>query len=69
LPSRQEVEDFASTNSPDFGVILYDTKPKWDEIKEHQWRSGIDFMICVPVDDWNLYRNSWDTKEWKAWTD
>jgi hypothetical protein len=69
LPTPEEARNFALTNTPNYGVVLYDTKPNWEEIAGHSWRAGIDFVVCAHVDEWNLYHNSWDGMEWRAWTD
>lgn len=69
LPTRGEVKAFALTNTPHYSVILYDSKPNWKNLASYNWRKGVDFMICVPVDEWNLYCNSWNGREWRAWTD
>jgi hypothetical protein len=66
LPTDAELEGYARTNWPSFSVGIYDSPPGW----QHTWgRSGVDFMVDVHTGEWNLYRQSWDGGEWKAWTD
>ncbi len=56
LPTHDEVMSFGRTNNRNYPAIiyLYDTNPNWKESAKHSWRSGVDFMIRVPVGDWNL---------------
>jgi hypothetical protein len=66
LPKDAELDGYAKTNWPSFSVGIYDSPPTW----QHTWgRVGADFMVCVHTGEWNLYRQSWDGGEWKAWTD
>jgi len=66
LPMVSELDGYAKTNCPGFSVGIYDSPPTW----QRSWgQLGVDFMVCVHAGEWNLYRQSWDGKEWKAWTD
>jgi len=66
LPGAAEFSDYAKAQFPSFSVVLDDTQPSW----QRSWgRQGVDFMVCVHVDEWNLYLQSWDRAEWKSWTD
>jgi hypothetical protein len=66
LPRRDEVDAHATNAWPGFSVYLYDTQPQW----QRSWgQPGVDFMMCVHTGEWNLFRQSWDGREWKAWTD
>jgi hypothetical protein len=66
LPTDTELDGYAKANWAGYIVGIYDSPPKW----QHSWgRLGVDFMLCVHTGEWNLYRQSWDGGEWKAWTD
>lgn len=66
LPTDSELGSYAKINWPSFSVGIYDSQPKW----QGSWgQAGVDFMLCVHTGEWNLYRQSWDGREWKAWTD
>jgi hypothetical protein len=66
LPTRNEVDAHATDAWPGFSVSIYDTQPQW----QRSWgQFGVDFMVCVHTGEWNLYRQSWDGREFKAWTD
>ena len=69
LPRLEEVQAYARTNSPKFPVMVYYENPNWPELRQVNWRTGVDFMISVSVDDWNCYRNSWDKRESELWRD
>ena len=66
LPTPDELDAHATNAGPGFSVSLYDTQPQW----QRSWgQLGVDFMLCVHTGEWNLYRQSWNGREWKAWTD
>ena len=66
LPTSVELDGYAKTNWLGFSVGIFDSPPTW----QNTWgRLGVDFMVCAHTGEWNLYRQSWDGGEWKAWTE
>lgn len=64
FPTDSELDRCATTNWPGFSVGFYHSPPTW----QHTWGlQGTDFMVYVHTGEWNLFRQSWDGKEWKAW--
>jgi hypothetical protein len=65
-PTNDELARFAGTNNLRYRLWLYDSPLQWDEVAYHSWREG-DFVLSASTEEWNLYYNSWDQKEWSFW--
>ncbi len=66
LPSEAEFTSYARQQFPGISVGVYNSQIPW---MRERGCSGLEFMVWAHVSDWTLYRQSWDTREWKVWTD
>ena len=66
LPSQAQIDEFIAKNGTSVPILIYTNA----FAGERPWaRPGVDFVLCAPVSDWNLYHQSWDRKNFKYWTD
>jgi hypothetical protein len=66
LPTEAEFTRYAQQRFPGISVGVYDSQIPW--MRDRGCRD-LDFMVWAHVSDWTLYRQSWDMREWKVWTD
>jgi hypothetical protein len=65
LPSQEEFANGFPAPRPYQQALIYD-KP----FSDGTWgQLGVDFVLCVHFQDWNLYYRSSDQTEFKYWTD
>jgi hypothetical protein len=66
LPSQDELEGFTKSHFDPSTLLIYTNSFQG----ERRWQNpGVDFVLLMHVSDWNLYYQSWDSKEFKYWSD